>query len=454
MADETVADGENPLLIDDISQADPNKYHPSDVLLYKWYTAKQIADSPNRSALYASAAMRETSGEVPPRVPWPLPFPRPREQLEIGVEEWRESSLRIIDQRIALYDSKSSGKRSPLAASPAKSENQNGLPHRALGIKELLEQILRYATPSTQYAAWNVSKGWREMVRYILQTQFRIPYPCGPVEYGDAIQPDLNWLQPSDSEIAKFQEVVDQLLENSYCGLFPDSFFTARLSHADKLPQSTFDEFAAFCECVLPVESTAAPLSRDDGPCWMDLSQFEVNPHFTDRFGDSLQPMDGGYALTITPHLQRHLRDQALMPELNELVHTMFLTNPPCKGLGIYTFGPETRFRDLELIERIHNVDGIRIGDLLPRIQQHLSVAIERWRYRAVSMREVIAEESWTRMSSDSEKLSKWTEPGLPQLLFFLESADHNEFDPTFAQALFQTRDSWIEREAQWKRPI
>jgi len=40
MADETMADGENPLFIDDISQADPNKYHPSDVLLYKWYTAK------------------------------------------------------------------------------------------------------------------------------------------------------------------------------------------------------------------------------------------------------------------------------------------------------------------------------------------------------------------------------------------------------------------------------
>ncbi|KAI4610198.1 hypothetical protein J4E83_008424 [Alternaria metachromatica] len=206
-----MADGENPLLIDDISQADPNKYHPSEVLLYKWYTAKQIASSQNRSALRASAAMREALGEVPPRVPWPLPFRRPREQLEIGVEEWRESSLRIIDQRIALYDPKSSGKRSPLATPPAKSENQNGLPHRALGIKELLEQILRYATPSAQYAAWNVSKGWRDMVRYILQTQFRIPYPCGPVEYGDAIQPDLNWLQPSDSEIARFQEIVDQL---------------------------------------------------------------------------------------------------------------------------------------------------------------------------------------------------------------------------------------------------
>ena len=43
MDNETMADKESPLFIDDIKDADPNKYHPYDVLIYKYFTAEYVA---------------------------------------------------------------------------------------------------------------------------------------------------------------------------------------------------------------------------------------------------------------------------------------------------------------------------------------------------------------------------------------------------------------------------
>lgn len=79
MADETMADGERPFLINDIVYADPEKYHLYDVLIYKYYTAKEVANSPYPQALYEVACIQEELKIPPPRVPWPLPPSSPRE---------------------------------------------------------------------------------------------------------------------------------------------------------------------------------------------------------------------------------------------------------------------------------------------------------------------------------------------------------------------------------------
>ena len=97
MDNETMADQESPLLIDDIRDADPNKYHPHDVLIYKYYTATEVANSPHPRALLCVSRMQEEEGLGAPRIPWPLPPPSRRDTLEIGVEEWRASALRTID---------------------------------------------------------------------------------------------------------------------------------------------------------------------------------------------------------------------------------------------------------------------------------------------------------------------------------------------------------------------
>jgi hypothetical protein len=81
-------------------------------------------------------------------------------------------------------------------------------PHRVLGINELLEKILRDLVPSAQHAAWNVSVTWRRMMAYILRTSYRDPYPCSAVEHGQAIQANLQWLQPSQDELVHL-EMVD-----------------------------------------------------------------------------------------------------------------------------------------------------------------------------------------------------------------------------------------------------
>jgi len=394
------------------------------------------------------ALLQEELKTPPPRVPWPLPPPSPRDTLEVGVEEWRASTLRIIDERMALFDTPEKQPRP--VASPALSDFPHGNPHHALGLNELLEMILLYATPKSQFAAWNVSKGWGDMVAHILQNLFRVPYPCGPVGYGDAIPPNLNWLQPSDTELAHFQETLAILTGPSPQWKIPDSFLAARLSHAEKLPQSTSDAFRMFSEVNFSFGIWDGPILRADGPCWMDLSQFQVNPYFVDLLGDSLQLSQGSWAITIKPHLEHHLSNHALINGRNN-VHDMFLTSPPCKVLGIYALSMGNTL--LQLVSRIRRVDGIRIEDLLPQIRQHISTAIEHWRDSSQPMRQRIAEGRWTRFSSSHNKGQAWSRPGLPKLLVFLESAEQS--GPTFAQCVYfscQERPRvWVD---EWNQPV
>ncbi|KAI4673402.1 uncharacterized protein J4E84_011127, partial [Alternaria hordeiaustralica] len=360
----------------------------------------------------------------------------------IGVEEWRASALRTIDERMALFDSPE--KTSRPATRPDVSDPAHGLPHRALGVKELLEQILRELMPSTLYVAWNVSKGWRDMVSYILQTRFHSPHPCAPVDHGESIQPGLGWMQPSESEIVEFQDTVDRLYQAPQPETFRDTFLlTARLPHADKVPNSTSDIFRTLCQRQFAFLyapggyeslSVEALLSRVDGPRWLDLSQFEVNPYFIDRFGDCLQLTRGSFVITTKPRLQHCLRDDALPTGFQQLVDTMFLTNPPCKALGIYALcgDGDNGIGGFQLVEKVHRADGIRVGDFLPQIRQHIPTAIESWRHKSQDMREYIAEEKWTKFSGSGNKLQSWWGPGLPKLLVFLESAEQPR--PTFAQ--------------------
>ena len=49
------------------------------------------------------ALLQEDLEVALPRIPWPLPPPRPREHLEAGAEEWRSATLRYIDTRPNMY---------------------------------------------------------------------------------------------------------------------------------------------------------------------------------------------------------------------------------------------------------------------------------------------------------------------------------------------------------------
>jgi hypothetical protein len=173
-------------LIDNIKHADPSKYRIHDVLILKHFPDADVHAS-DSNVLRNSAIAYARLEAAPPQVPWPLPPPRPREELEAGIEEWRAAALRVIDARLGLYNTNALASQASVYTASTASTGASavrGSPHRVLGINELLEKILRDLAPSAQHAAWNVSVTWRRMMAYILLTSYRDPYHCSAVEHG------------------------------------------------------------------------------------------------------------------------------------------------------------------------------------------------------------------------------------------------------------------------------
>ena len=203
--------------------------------------------------------------------------------------------------------------------------------------------MLQEATPRTQYAAWAVSDRWEEMVTYILQNCFREPHPCAPIEYGQLIERELEWLQPSASEIACFESNLEELaqegtlIEQGDVRKLSRFFCPAHLTQGKELPHSAYELFRTFCQHRCHPDSLAALPPRTDGPHWLDLTQLQVNPHFVDLFQDFLQLTQGTCEIAVKPHLDQHLRYQTWLttPVPGNLVQSMFLTQPPCKVLGL-----------------------------------------------------------------------------------------------------------------------
>jgi hypothetical protein len=92
------------------------------------------------------------------------------------------------------------------------------------------------------------------MMAYILRTPYRVPYPCPPVEHGQAIQKNLQWLQPPPDEIEYLEETIDSfsqeipLVMNGKLDGLSFTFFPARLTQANELPPSTFEALRALYE--------------------------------------------------------------------------------------------------------------------------------------------------------------------------------------------------------------
>lgn len=106
----------------------------------------------------------------------------------------------------------------------------------------------------------------------------------------------------------------------------------------------------------------------------------------------------GRCEITIQPWLEKRLHDLdwTVVSALGNLVRHMFLTQPPCKALGIYIFDGRIFYIPIQPLARICHTDGIRIGDLLTEIQQHLPTTMEQWRTDAVTMRRTRENLEWT----------------------------------------------------------
>ncbi|KAI4934403.1 hypothetical protein J4E85_002259 [Alternaria conjuncta] len=255
----------------------------------------------------------------------------------------------------------------------------------------------------------------------------------------------MKWLPPSEDEVARLQEHFydNSMLRGNLLLGWTKPFITARFTQANTLPQPMLTALHTAMHSEFEPHELKSFYSPPDGPRWLDLSQFEVNPYFVDLFGDCFQPFQGSYTVTIKPHIQEYLRSLASNtgPSREQLVNNMFLTRPPCKVLRIYA---TTKSREgLQMVGSVHQTDGVRIGDLLLQLQQHFSTAIELWRSRSQSLRKLIAghESLW---DSEEEEIAgyeslwgseeAWICPGFPKLIIFLEATEQP--DPSFAQHL------------------
>ena len=136
------------------------------------------------------------------------------------LESWREQVLHVISIRIAKFESPNEC-GTTITPDPSNTSSYSNralidLPygpsrhHRAPDIPEILDLIISKTSTASHLAAWNVSRRWRTSTISVIESKpsaFWIPDPCGPVEYGQPMDPD-SLLQLSLEERKVFQKKV------------------------------------------------------------------------------------------------------------------------------------------------------------------------------------------------------------------------------------------------------
>ncbi|KAF2678805.1 hypothetical protein K458DRAFT_394452 [Lentithecium fluviatile CBS 122367] len=120
-------------------------------------------------------------------------------------------------------------------------------------------------------------------------SSFRVPDPCSPVEHGQIYNLGSPWLELSldererfDREIRKYEvhlQVASPFKIPYYQGYLP-AWFTQRLD----LQPSISRVLGRLGRLFYP--GPAVPISRAPHVYWLDLSQFEMNPHLAIPFAD------------------------------------------------------------------------------------------------------------------------------------------------------------------------
>jgi hypothetical protein len=129
-----------------------SKYHPHYVLILKHFPFENLMTL-QKEKTYDKYLDRTTQLDAndspPPRFPWPLPPPRPTDELAPSVEKWMTEALRTIHKRIAIYTTSASSKPTTLEEDNKNSSETvsatakaTATAHRALLVPELLENLL------------------------------------------------------------------------------------------------------------------------------------------------------------------------------------------------------------------------------------------------------------------------------------------------------------------------
>jgi hypothetical protein len=290
--------------------------------------------------------------------------------------------------------------------------------YRALLIPEILELILRHAAPRTQYAARNVNTTWRSTAQYVLSSQHRSHHPCSPVEHGQLIDTSLSWLQPSDDKIADAEREAVTLSHKALTEL-ETPFWPARITQAHALSEPAYLAIQSLYHRFHWRPPVSHPQNED--PRWLDLSQLRLNPYLLELFSERLETNVGWCEITLKPGPSQHRVIKKPLPDdaFAQLIGPMFITEPPCKSLGIYASQLGTS--NLHLLARVCNEDGIRIHQFLSALEEHAKDLLHVWMGQANFLHKRIREPHWTTFTTILEKHLPWIYAGSPKFMVYLE---------------------------------
>jgi hypothetical protein len=180
-------------------------------------------------------------------------------------------------------------------------------------------------------------------------------------------------------------------------------FWPARLHQALSLPSYIDVAYRQVWAQTIIAEYSLAP-----GPRWLDLSQVHFNPYFTALFEVCIRFPYGHCSIDLVPG-QRYLTASPIIrsKELGDLVKGMFVTQPPCNGLGIYVDGEGLHHRT-KRINNVHSEEGVRIGQLLDSLDECIPEIIDHWSSSVLESRDILANRVWTGYSFDNQRETFW----------------------------------------------
>jgi len=163
-------------------------------------------------------------------------------------------------------------------------------------------------------------------------------------------------------------------------------------------------------------------LPQFGNPCWLDLSQFNFNPYFLELFPERVRLHLGRCEIILGPcsFEQRVYKRPLPQTAFDELIGSMFLTEPPCKAVGIYL--PCRRAPVLRLVAKVRDAEGIRVGQVLRTLEQNADDALSWWEDEVRELRREIKNSYWMHLMTWDEKRYASHSEAYPKFMIFLES--------------------------------
>ena len=417
-------------------------------------------DSPQAERLRMNVNILE-SYNAPAQTQPPYPV-----QEQRVLEHWRGQVLDIIQKRLARYgpalqppekDSLEMRRQASLVPDSDQAhciampslrpshgrgveDTKHARSHRAVDVPELLDAILEQAGLEAQLVAFSTSQTWRRSAVALIGSHSMGPFwhpKDEPIQYGERLTvPHSLLCAPGPREREEFIVTMrDDLRRRPMPPGQKYIYLAGKFTQQTDLPddvRADLDRLDADQEegrtvTVFALRRFNAHKSRDPPSqvYWLDMSQLRLNPYLLTLLRGRAHHRRGRLEVDLRPNVLvgQLIVDGSRYPTaLLEYLGPMFFSQPPCKVLGIYRSKRDaTRTRlgqgsSLQLLQRLHNKDGIRVGEVLAALEEHASAVLSRWRECADALAEDVCRGHWQE--------DIWDVPGVPRISLLLDNAD------------------------------